>query len=111
MYEWRRGAAVVPGVPDDAGGARQDAGWVHSAGGQLVAQLVAVVGQVPDLEHEGDAVKGEKDHARADHAHEDVELEVGLAAVGPRQGDVDQEAGDALVDDEGLTKNTQIINC
>ncbi len=64
----------------------------------MVTQLEAVVGQVSDLEHEGDEVEGQKDDAGTDEADEDVEFEVGLLPVRPWQRQVYQEPGYALVD-------------
>ena len=47
--------------------------------------------QVPNLAEGGDEIERDEDDACADEADEEVELQVGLAAVGPRQRDVDQE--------------------
>ena len=102
MNEGRRRAPVVPRVPHEAARPRQDRRRVHGARRQLVAQLVAVVGQIADLEHEGDEIEGEKDDTGAHQAHEEVQLEVGLLPVGPRQRDVDEEAADGAVHEVGL---------
>ena len=75
----------------------QHGGRVEGAGGEVVSELVAVVGKVPDLEHEADEEEGEEHHARAHQAHVEVELEVGLLVLGPGEGDVGEEARDALV--------------
>ena len=52
--------------------------------------------QVSNLAERGDEIEGDEDDAGADEAHEEVELEVRLTAVGPRQRDVDQEPHDGL---------------
>ncbi len=91
MYERRGGSAVMPRAPHEAAGPGQDGRRVHGARAQLVAQLVAVVGQVADLEEEGDQVEGEEDDAGAHEADKEVQLEVGLAGVGPRKSDINEE--------------------
>ena len=54
------------------------------------------VTQVPNLAEGGDEIERDEDDAGADEADEEVELEIGLAAVGPRQRDVDQEPDHSL---------------
>ncbi len=58
MDEGGGGAPVVPRVLDEPARLGQDRGRVHWAGREVVAQLEPVVGQVADLEHEGDEVEG-----------------------------------------------------
>lgn len=91
-------ATVMPGVPHEPARLSQDGWRVHRACGEVVAQLEAVVGQVTDLEHEGDEVEGQEDDAGTDEADEDVEFEVGLLPVRPWQRQVYEEPGYALVD-------------
>ena len=80
----------------------QHGGRVQGAGGEIVAELVAVIGEVPDLEHEADEEEGQEDDPGAHQAHVEVELEVGLLVLGPGKRDVGKEPCDALVDHVGL---------
>ena len=91
MNEGRRWTPVVPGAPDEPARPGQDRGRVHRASAQLVSELVSVVGEVPDLEQEGDEVEGQEDDPGADEADKKVEFEVGLPGIGPRKGNVDHE--------------------
>ena len=102
MYEGRGGSTVVPGVAEETAGTSQHRRRVHGTGCELIAQLVPVVGQVPDLEQEGDDVEREEDDPGAHETNEKVQLEVGLASVRPGEGHVDQELGHGLVDEERL---------
>ena len=70
----------------------QDTGRVQWASGQVVSQLVAVIGQVTNLEHETDKEEGQEHHPRPHQAHVQVELQVGLLVLGPGQGNVCQKS-------------------
>ena len=102
MYEGGCWSSVVPGVTDQTCRSGQDRGRVQGAGGEVVAQLVAVVGKVADLEHEADEEERKQDDSGSDETNVEVELQVGLFVLGPGQGDVGEEPGDALVDHVGL---------
>ena len=85
----------------------QHGGRVQGAGGEIVAELVAVIGEVPDLEHEADEEEGQEDDPGAHQAHVEVELEVGLLVLGPGKRDVGKEPCDALVDHVGLEAESE----
>ena len=98
----RRGwTAVMPSVPHEAvRRGTEERRRIAGAGAHLEAQLVPVVGEIPDFEGEGDGVKGQKDDAGADETHEEVELEVRLLAVGPRKSDVQKETRDRPINEK-----------
>ncbi len=102
VYEGCRRPSVVPGVADEAARLGQEGRGIHGTGRQVVAEFVAVVGEVADLEEERDEEKGEQDDAGSDETDEHVQLQVGLLPVGPGQGQVDHEPRHALVHDVGL---------
>lgn len=103
--ERRSGASVVPRVPHEPRGLGQHRWRIHGASRNLEAQFVAVVRQIANLEHKRDEVEGQKDHAGAHEADEEVELQVGLFPFRPRQGQVEEKPRHALVHDKGLEKD------
>ena len=110
MDEGRGGTPVVPGVANEAARLSQDGRRVHGARRQVVAQLESVVGQVSYLEHERDEVEGQKNDSGPHQPHEDVELEVRLFPVLPWQRQIDEKAGNALVNYVSLENNiSQIV--
>ena len=80
----------------------QDRRRVHGAGGEVVAKLVAVIGQISDLEHEAEEEEGQEADPGPHQTDVEVELQVGLLVLRPGQGDVGEEPRDALVDHVGL---------
>ena len=83
MYKWRRGSPMMPRVSNDPTGPGQDRRRIHGAGTQLVTQFVAIVGQIADLEGEGDEEEWHQDDPGAHQTNEEVEFQVGLFALWP----------------------------
>ena len=102
---------VVPGVANETARLSQDGRRVHGARRQVVAQLESVVGQVSDLEHERDEVEGKEDDTGPHQPDEDVELEVRLLPVLPWQRQIDEKAGNALVNYVSLKKMSVKLLC
>ena len=107
MYKGRGWTSVVPGVPHQPCRSGQDRGGVQGAGGEVVPELVAVIGKVSYLEHEADEEEREQNDPGPHQTNVEVELEVGLLVLGPGQRDVGQEPCDALVDYVGLEAESE----
>ena len=98
---------MVPGVTDEPGRSGEDRWRIQGARGQIVPELVSVIGKVSDLEHEADEEEGKEDDTSTNEANVEVQFEIGLFVLGPGEGDVGEEPRDTLVHHVGLEAEGQ----